>query len=206
MLAVAFVLEALVGFFGLPGFVGRWFGAPAREASVAPQYVVVLGGGGIPSESGLIRTYFAAELYRKHPGAVFVVSLPSEGNPETNSVGRMRDELVMRGVPATSIRMESAALNTHEQAVNVARLLGPDAQRVQVRIVTSPWHMRRAIGCFRKAGFQLVGGAATFNTGAEADPGSGTLLRYVFWANLTAGIECLRESAALLVYQLHGWI
>ncbi|MFH0881272.1 MAG: YdcF family protein [Lentisphaerota bacterium] len=206
LLAAAFVVELLVGFFGVPGFVGRWFVTAGDEKAGAPQYVIVLGGGGIPSESGLMRTYYAAEMRKEYTGLTYVVSLPCEGDPATNSVGRMRDELVMRGVPASSILMEYAARNTHEQAVNIAKMMGPATQQAEVRLVTSSWHMRRAIACFQAAGFQHLGGTKTINQGAEADPGSGVLLRYAFWANLTSGIECLRECTALLVYKLRGWI
>ena len=34
--------------------------------------------------------------------------IPTDGVPEETSVGRMRDELVMRGVPAEQILMETA--------------------------------------------------------------------------------------------------
>lgn len=208
LLATAFVVEMLVGLFGMPGFIGHWFSTPIDEADRAdvPRNVVVLGGGGIPSASGLMRTYYAAELCKEHTGLVYVVSLPCEGDPATNSVGRMRDELVMRGVPKAAILMEYAALNTHEQADSIARLLGPAAQQAPVLIVTDSWHMRRAVGCFRKAGFQRLGGAAAVSRGAEADPGSGLLWRYAFWANLNSLVECTRESAALAMYKLRGWI
>lgn len=204
--AAAFVVQLLVGFFGVPAGVARWLACAAETNTVPPRIVVVLGGGGIPSESGLIRTYYAAELREKHAGLQYVVSLPSDGDPSTNSVGRMRDELVLRGVPVKSIRMEFAALNTHEQAINIAKLLGPAALTSEVRIVTSSLHLRRSLGCFRRAGFTHARGTGAVNTGAEADPGQGTLLRYAFWANLVSGVDCLREGCALLVYKVRGWI
>ena len=166
----------------------------------------MLGGGGIPSESGLIRTFHAAELRKTNPGAQFIVSLPSDGDPATNSVGRMRDELVMRGVPAKSIRLESAAVNTHEQAVNVAKLLGPAALTSEVRIVTSGWHLRRSIECFRKTGFTNAHIEGALSVSAEADVGGGTFLRYGLWANLSSGVEFLREGLAVLAYKARGWM
>ncbi len=205
-MAFAFALQIYIGLFGIPGPLARWMTGYEETLPPEPRLVVVLGGGGIPSESGLMRTYHAASFGAEHTGLVYVVSLPSDGDPETNSVGRMRDELVMRGIPAKSIRMETKALNTHEQAVNVAALLGPAAASGEVLIVTSPWHVRRSLLCFRKAGFQHVNSLAAFNTGAEADFGGGTFMRYAFWANLQAGIDCARECCALLVYKLRGWI
>lgn len=206
LFAIAFLLELLVGFFGVPRGISRWLACSNETNTVPPRLCVVMGGGGIPSESGLIRCYYAAELRRHHPALQYIVSLPSEGDPTTNSVGRMRDELVLRGVPAKSVRMEYAALNTHEQAVNVAKLIGPAGMTSEVCVVTGSLHLRRSLGCFRKAGFTHVHGTGAVSIGAEADAGSGTMLRYVFWANLIAGVDVLRECCAVGVYKLRGWM
>lgn len=207
--AVAFLLQLAFACLGLPGPLVAWMQcAPPRGAPnpPPPQYIVVLGGGGIPSASGLTRTYHAAELWQTFPAARCVVSLPADGDPATSSVGRMRDELVRRGVPAESIALEWRALNTHQQAVNLAALLGPAALTAEVRVVTNPWHLRRALGCFRRAGFVHARADGAAGIGAEADPGGGTFLRYEIWANAEATIEGLRELCALLVYRLRGWL
>ncbi len=209
LLAALTLVQLYVALLGVPGFIAGWFMCvpPAGQpAPPPPRYLVCLGGGGIPSESGLIRCYATAELWRKYPESVCVVSLPSDGDPATNSVGRMRDELVMRGVPAAAVRMEWRAVNTHEQAVNVAALLGPEGRTSEVRLVTSPWHLRRSLASFRRAGFTNVRVESAASVGAEADPGGGLLLRYGVWYNAQSGIECAREAVALLIYRLRGWI
>ena len=203
--AAAFFLQLLIGLFGMP----RWYGqSKPKKVTPQPAYIVVLGGGGIPSESGLMRTYCAATIGTNFPLAKLIVSLPCEGDPETNSVGRMRDELVMRGIPAGSILMEYAGLNTHEQAVGVAQLLGTRALGLPVVVVTSPYHVKRSVLCFRKVGFTNVTGAAAMGIGAEANLSLvGPLdLRYTFWANLHSEIEWIREHVAMLYYRLRGWI
>lgn len=207
LLAIAAVVQIVIGFAGLPRFVTDPFTARGEKPPESrPDVIVVLGGGGIPSESGLMRTYYGAEVARTNPSALVVISLPGEGDPATNAVGKMRQELVMRGVPAQRIRLESRALNTHEQAVNVAELLGPVARTANVRIVTSPWHVGRSLGCFRKAGFANVTAQSAFNTDVETDPGANAHLRYVFWANLAATVECAREACAMAIYKLRGWL
>ena len=206
-MAFAFALLVFIGIYGIPAPLARWLtdyhkgGTPTE-----PRCVIVLGGGGIPSDSGLMRTYRAAEFGRDHTGAVFIVSLPADGDPDTNSVGRMKGELIMRGIPAASVWMETKALNTHEQAVNLAKMLGCEALTGETMIVTSPWHVRRALLCFRKSGFANVRALAASNTGAEADFGGNTFLRYAFWTNLHDGIDCVRECCALFVYKLRGWV
>lgn len=203
--AAAFFLQVVIGFTGMP----RWPGQHKPvEGAPPPSYIVVLGGGGIPSETGLMRTYCAAAIGTNYPLAKFVVSLPCEGDPATNSVGRMRDELVMRGIAVESIMMEYTGLNTHEQAAGIARLLGPAALGEPVLVVTSPYHITRSLLCFRKVGFTRVTGAATLGTGAEADLSLvGPLdLRYTLWANLHTEIEWVREHVAMLYYWTKGWI
>lgn len=203
--ALLFALQIAIGICGLPRPFERWLTGYDKTPRPDPRYVIVLGGGGIPSDTGLMRTYCAAQFGLEHPASEFIVSLPSDGDPDTNSVGRMKRELIIRGIPASKIKMETRALNTREQAVNVARLLGPAALAQPVRLVTSPTHIRRSLLCFRKAGFQNVTALAAANTGAEADIGSNGLLRYAFWYNLQIEVDCVRECIALLIYKIRGW-
>jgi uncharacterized SAM-binding protein YcdF (DUF218 family) len=204
--ALAFAVQAYFGVAGVPGPAVAWMTGQDLQSDEPPRYVVVLGGGGIPSASGLIRTYHAAEIGLRETNATIIVSLPSDGDPLTNSVGRMRDELVLRGVSPGRIRMEHAALNTHEQAVNIRRMVGEESLGERVLLVTSPTHVRRAYLCFRREGFRNLGVRAAHGTGAEADPGSGILLRYGLWSNLELQVEIARELAALLWYRAKGWI
>jgi uncharacterized SAM-binding protein YcdF (DUF218 family) len=179
---------------------------PKHDPEVGiPDCIVVLGGGGIPSPSGLIRTYHASQVYAIAPGATFIVALPADGDPDTSSVGRMRDELVMRGVPSSSVRMETRGRNTREQAARVRDMLGDDALDKPTLIVTSPTHLRRSLMCFRKQGFTRVTGLTAESVGAEADLGRGTFLRYGLWANLQSEAEILREMISTVVYKLLGW-
>lgn len=207
ILAFTCLVQIAIGFLGLPSSLNTWIVCGNDEFPADPSHVVVLGGGGIPSESGLMRTYYAAELASEHDGLNFIVALPSDSsNPEEDSVGRMKAELIMRGVSTNAIMMETRGINTHQQAVNVRKMLGEEALKEPLIIVTSPTHMRRAVLCFRREGFQNVTSVAAHSTGAEADLGPGTSLRYAFWSRLGHSIEVCRELIALGVYRLKGWI
>jgi uncharacterized SAM-binding protein YcdF (DUF218 family) len=206
VLAVACALQVLCAVVGLPPGLGEWITARDWPGAGPPRFVVVLGGAGIPSASGLMRTYHAAHLARSVTGAVYVVCLPSDTDPETSSVGRMRDELVLRGIPAESVLMEHDGRNTHEQAVSVKRLLGDEALGESVLIVSSPVHMRRALMSFRKVGFERLSTAPARPEGVEADLGPGTGVRYAFWANLERNVQVVRELVALAYYKLRGWV
>jgi uncharacterized SAM-binding protein YcdF (DUF218 family) len=206
-IAVVFLLsQILVALVGPPQCVIEWLEMPEILPRVTPRNLVILGGGGIPSGSTLLRTYYAAQYGKNLTGTTFIVSLPADGDPETSSVGRMRDELVLRGIPSSVIRMEYRGLNTHQQAVNVQHLLGPEALDQPILIVTSGYHMRRAVDCFRKAGFTRVSGLLASEIGAEAEIGPWGWLRYGVWAHLEREIRVSRELAALATYKIEGWI
>ena len=191
---------------GLQGRVHRWLsgGAPALESE--PRAIVVLGGGGIPSESGLIRCWYAAQAGRTMTNALLVVCLPSDVDPETSSTGLMRDELVMRGIEPERILLEYRGRDTHEQAVFTAALLGDECLDDPILVVTSDYHMRRSLMSFRKAGFREVSGMAAFRVGVEADLGGKILLRYSFWQHLESQAFMARELCALAWYKLRGWL
>lgn len=204
--AVLFLLQIALATPVLDGVVESWLQVPEAGAMDDPRYIVVLGGGGIPSDTGLMRTYYGAGHSIAFPDATVIVALPANEDPEASSVGRMKNELVLRGVPESSILMETAGRNTHEQAEKVKAMLGPDVIHDPVHIVTEPTHLRRSVLCFRKAGFSRVFGIGTHNTGAEAAMGPGTFLRYTLWSNLQLQIRVLREIIATGVYKLRGWV
>jgi len=181
--ALAFALGLAVFFavFGIPGGLVDWMVTRDVALDEPADIVVVLGGGGIPSESGLIRTYYAAWYGTSVTNATnvtFVVCLPSDTDPEADSVGRMRDELVLRGIPRESVLLEHYGRDTHQQAVNVRKLLGDKACRRPLLIVSSPYHARRALMCFRRAGFEKAACLAAHNVEPEADMGPATGTRY----------------------------
>lgn len=68
----------------------------------------------------------------------------------------LADALVERGVPRDAIVLERESRNTHENAVRTARILLAGGLR-SVGVVTCDWHLRRALYCFRRAGFDAVG-------------------------------------------------
>ncbi|MEI6084576.1 MAG: YdcF family protein [Verrucomicrobiota bacterium] len=198
------LLQLAAAIAGPPQWLTDWLNAKDFAPTVTPRNIVVLSGGGIPSGSSLIRLYYAAEFGRGLTGTTFVVAMPTDGDPAQSSVGRMRDELVLRGIPAAAIRLESRGLNTRQQADNIASLLGPIALTEPVLVVTSEFHLRRAVLYFRKAGFTQVAGLNAAGTDAEADPGAWAGLRYGLWNNLVAEIKILRELLALAAGVLTG--
>ncbi len=58
------------------------------------------------------------------------------------------------GVPSGRVAFEGASLNTHQNARGIKKLLPDQARRIAV--VTSAFHMPRAVGVFRAAGFDVT--------------------------------------------------
>jgi uncharacterized SAM-binding protein YcdF (DUF218 family) len=169
-----------------------------------PEVIVVLGGGGIPSKTGLLRCYLGAVMAKRHPDAEVIVSLPADGNPETSAVGRMRDELVLRGIDRTRIRMETEGIGTHAQARAVAAML-TDSPGVPVLLVTSEFHMRRAVLSFRKAGLNVTTVPGE-SPAPENNMGSHLHWRYYVWDNFANSFTLAREWLAIAWYKLRGRI
>ncbi len=103
-----------------------------------------------------------------------------------------------QGAPMARIQLESASRNTHENAVLSAAVPGVDKTRPWL-LVTSAWHMPRAMATFEKAGWNVTAYPVDFRTG-EATP----------WTNYSLGggngrwMLALHEYLGLLAYRLSG--
>jgi uncharacterized SAM-binding protein YcdF (DUF218 family) len=61
--------------------------------------------------------------------------------------------MIVMGVPDSVIQVENRTRNTYESAVEVKKLLSKSAyQDKDCLLVTSAFHMRRSLACYRKAG------------------------------------------------------
>jgi uncharacterized SAM-binding protein YcdF (DUF218 family) len=187
-----------------------------------PEYIVVLGGGGIPSESGLVRSYHGVQVARAFPDAKVILSLPADGPLETSELGQMRKEFILRGIDEKRVLLEDKGRNTRAQAMGVLDLLGEECLEQPFVVVTSPDHTLRSLGVFRKLGFKQVVQSAAFpetvktdmtfkpkDLGAKPfvpDIGRRLNLRYTFWVNINYLSIFTREGVAVAYYRLCGWI
>lgn len=219
--AWCFIAMVALAFTGLPWRAYDDLGNGGPALATAPDYIVILGGGGIPSESGLMRTFYGAEAARSFPKARVVIACPGDTTKTNSTVGLMREELVMRGVARQRVLFEDKGRHTHEQAVNCFKLLRAAERQPAVLLVTSPEHMKRSLLSFQKAGFTNVSGSAAQAVSVEADlrftadgakanpvpdVGQSLMIRYQFWNNIGIEARVLREWAALAYYRAQGWI
>lgn len=131
----------------------------------AAQAIVLLGGGIRPPEEPDLppdlreaadRVWFAARLY--HAGKAPVIVVSGGSNPDvsaTTEAESMRVLLRDLGVPDNAIRLEDRSRNTRQNAGFTAAMLLPEGAS-KVLLVTSAYHMRRSVGLFTQAGFEVI--------------------------------------------------
>jgi uncharacterized SAM-binding protein YcdF (DUF218 family) len=69
---------------------------------------------------------------------------------------RFRDVMVLMGVPDSAIIVENQTRNTHESAAEVKNMLEREGYKAQeCLLITSAFHMRRSLACYRKVGLPI---------------------------------------------------
>ena len=94
----------------------------------------------------------AIELY--HQGKIKKLLLTGGSGSllenEPSEAEAMRSYLIQTGVPDSNIIIEGASRNTRENATLSKAILDKDYPNASCLLITSAWHMRRAMGCFDK--------------------------------------------------------
>ncbi len=125
-------------------------------------------------------------------GSMLRVSVSAAG-----AVGRF---LVQMGIAPERIVLEGESRTTFENAVFVKRLVDPKPGETWL-LVTSAFHMPRAMGTFRKAGFEVVSWPSDYRTRGVED-------RWEFFSNPSQGLErvdfAFKEWVGLIAYRLSG--
>jgi uncharacterized SAM-binding protein YcdF (DUF218 family) len=153
------LLEPLeVRYSAIPELVA---GAPLPPALARCRLVVVLGSGHTPmagvaataqlSPSGLGRLTEGVRLLRLLPEARLVVSGPADPG-ERSHAAVLAAAATALGVDPRRITLLETALDTEDESRAIARI----AAGQPVALVTSAWHMPRAMRLFRKAGVDAL--------------------------------------------------
>lgn len=215
-----FLLMVIMAFTSLPFWGYYWLGTSKSDLTWKPEVIVMLGGGGMPSESNLIRGWFAASAARDCPECKVLIVMPGDTKDVKSTPARLKSELIIRGVNAENISFEPNGTNTRSQALECLNLFD---KQTSILLITSPEHMRRAVLCFRKIGFEKINALPAFENAAEAnfsfidkelggrqtmipDVGNNTQVRYQVWTHLKYEILIAREIIAIGYYWLRGWI
>jgi uncharacterized SAM-binding protein YcdF (DUF218 family) len=134
--------------------------------------IILLGGGLNHCKAGACpdelndsgqRLIAAADLARRYPNATVIVSggpREADGSSEASVSAAM---LQTMGVSAARIRIEDRSLSTAENARHTAALIAGE-RTGRWALVTSAFHMPRAIGAFRKAGVHVIAAPCNYRT------------------------------------------
>lgn len=213
--AYALVLFALA-FTDAPYYAYHDLAVRKDTLSTDPEYIVIMGGDGMPSPHGLMRLYHGAEAAQEFALSKVIIAMPYNQS-EVDSLRQIRmmaEELMLKGIDSARILYEPWGYNTRTQAVQVSKMIPHTSP---ILIISSPEHMYRALNSFRKVGFEMVGGRAGFEVPSDdsklksADETKDEKLpnlnlRYNLWSYLQYEIIVAREYAAITYYWWKGWI
>ncbi|HVU33952.1 MAG TPA: ElyC/SanA/YdcF family protein [Opitutaceae bacterium] len=144
-------------------------GAPLPSAVAACRYVVVLGAGngdspGLSaldelSPSARARITEAVRLLRLLPDARLIVSGPADESPVTHATVLERAAISL-GIAENRIQRIEHARDTEDESLAVKRRVGSAA----FALVTSAWHMPRAMALFHAAGLNPLACPTDFSS------------------------------------------
>ncbi len=173
-----------------PRWYVNWLAGPVRDPSGA--VLIVLGAesldGQIPGEGSYWRTVYAIHAWRE--GSFRRVILSGQAGVTLP----MRDFLVCQGIPRDAVTVEDRSTSTHENALFTAELArqfdGP------LVLLTSDFHMWRAVRAFRKAGLAVR---------PRPIPDAGK--RFNDWRQRwVITLDLAVETGKIAYYKARGWI
>lgn len=206
MLWIGLVVLGLLGFKAGPNALLRplenRYPTPAHEAVSQHAGVIVLGGaldhpdvyqahGQVPLGDAAERMSVPVGLMRQHPHLQLVFS-GGEGRLWATGVTEATLAKVFyeqQGTDMSRVTLESGSRTTRENARQVAALLGARCQQPWL-LVSSAWHMPRAMAEFQAVGCQVTAYPVDFRTGASTD-----------WTEYSMAHSLLRWQTAL-----HEWL
>jgi len=218
-LTLAIVATLLIFFCGLSP-VANWVMLPLEQRFPSPQLedkpidgIIVLGGGVMADETMMRRQLVINEageriialgdLARRYPSARILFTggggtLIRDGYAEADAV---RAYAATLGVDPERIEIESVSRTTWENAILTSRMITPEANERWL-LVTSAWHMPRAVGSFRSAGLAVIAYPVDFRTRGPQD----VTRTFAF---VSEGLRRLdtatKEWFGLIAYRLAGY-
>jgi uncharacterized SAM-binding protein YcdF (DUF218 family) len=180
-----------------------------RELPPKVDGIVALGGvvdqfvtearGQVALGGGVERLTELAALGRRYPAARLVYaagsgSLVRQDVKEADVIDPFLETL---GLDPNRVVRENRSRNTYENAVMVRDLVGPRPDETWV-LITSAFHMPRAVGCFRRAGWRVIPYPVDFAYAGDEAWG----LAFSLSGGLGGLAGALHEWIGLAVYRL----
>lgn len=196
--------------------VTQWeYAAESLEPNAAHADPIVVLGGLSSFNDKIERIYFkeaadrlfqAIWLQKKNPERLMVISggaaeIYFEEIPEAQY---LKDYLLTTGVPENKLLFEKESRNTFENAKNTAALFDSLQYPKHITLITSAFHMKRAIACFEKQGFRVHPVAAHIFKNHQPLKPADYLLPSL--DTLQSWPIIIKEWVGMLVYKLKGYI
>jgi len=172
--------------------------------------VIVLLGGGIyenaPEYGGrdelgryaMMRTIYAADVAQKSGLDIYATGGKPLTQTEESEGEIMRHWLLKLGLKEEYVHAENASNNTWENASYMKKILAEKGVN-RVVLVTSAWHMPRAVWCFESHNFEVIPAPTDYLTARD----SYDLRSYLpSWTVLSDSSQALHEYLGLLWYRL----
>ncbi len=142
------------------------------------------------------------ELSKRYPNAklIFTGGTGDPFNPDLSEAKMVRPLLQNLGMNLNRITFETESRNTVENAEFTFKSVQPKRSENWI-LVTSAFHMPRAVGCFRKVGWDIIPYPVDYGTMAGADSPS---LQFNFTQGLSYLNSAVHEALGLLVYFITG--
>lgn len=223
--AIALAVSFSALFLGGNYFVAQSLTAALERQNPAPQplpkaaAIIVLGGGvrsQVPPSPWVDlndagdRVLYGAKLWREGYAPYLLLSGGRvDSTPGTSEAADMAEIAQALGVPSSALLLEPNSRTTYENAQFTANLLQEKGISGPYLLVTSAWHLPRALGIFRHFGLEVIPVPTDFHShvtpvlsGPAAIPFY--LLPDAEWLRLTTMM--LKEYFGLGVYWLRGWL
>jgi uncharacterized SAM-binding protein YcdF (DUF218 family) len=163
------------------------------------------------SESG-DRIFYGAQLYRQGVASKVILS----GGGISSWTGRSQSEafematlLQFMGVPSQDLLLDAMSMNTYENAVNTQVLLRSQGISEPIFLVTSAFHLPRAMGIFQKQGMKAIAAPTDFLTAPPSRPRTWNSLLFDLLPDSGALDQvtlALKEYIGIAVYRAKGWL
>lgn len=198
----------------------EWQNTPTQLPQA--EAIVILGGAtksqffprpGVDLSEAGDRLLYGAALYKQGLAPLIIVSggriaWQGESSPESMD---MAEILTYLGVPVSAIIQEPNSYNTHDNAVNVKRIL--QARGVKnILLVTSALHMPRSLAIFKNQKITVFAAPTDFlvSTNEFQEIQSSNKARLLALLpdsdSLQNFTSALKEYIGLIVYRLRGWV
>jgi uncharacterized SAM-binding protein YcdF (DUF218 family) len=177
------------------------------------EYGIVLGGMSVYDEKldraqffrGIDRLIQTVELYRKGyiKKIIFTGGSGRILHPEMKEGSYVKRYLLYMGIPKEDFLVESESQNTRENATLTKKLLEEKHIKGDFLLITSAFHMRRSLGCFRKEGISVD----PYSTDRYAGPRK-LEFDYLFIPNISAINDwnnLIHEVVGYVTYKVFGY-